>query len=108
VISTHTNAPANITNANYEEIYCCAIKPMYTGTEDNVMPFLLCFDIRHQDEGWATATHINVNDKSYDLTVDFTYKTEEDITDIAHTRWTSTAVQVDKHTIGDTIHAIPG
>jgi hypothetical protein len=70
------------------------------------MPFLLRLDIRRQDEGWAPATYISIQNKTYDLTVEFAHVTEADVTSIAKQRWTSPTVDIDKHTVGhDTCHA---
>jgi hypothetical protein len=70
------------------------------------MPFLLRLDIRHQDEGWAPAPYVQVQDKSFDLTFEFAHVTEENVSEIARSRWESPTVDTIKHTIGnDTCHA---
>jgi hypothetical protein len=70
------------------------------------MPFLLRLDIRRQDEGWAPATFITIQDTTYDLTIEFAHVTEENVTELASRRWTSHSVSTDKHTIRhDTCHS---
>jgi hypothetical protein len=55
VVLVSSKLPAYINNAKYEAICCRPIVPLYDGTEADLMPFLLCLDIRRQDEGWASA-----------------------------------------------------
>jgi hypothetical protein len=45
VLHHPSTTPAYIANANYEEICCRPIKPIYKGTKDDLMPFLLLIDI---------------------------------------------------------------
>jgi hypothetical protein len=71
--------PAYFHNAKYEDICCKAIKPIYDGTEADLMPFLLRLDIHQQDEGWAPATYITIKEKTYDLTCKFTMIKESSI-----------------------------
>jgi hypothetical protein len=92
--------PAYYNNAKYEEICCRAIKSLYDGSEEELMPFLTRIDMRRQDEGWAPATYVTVGDKTYDLTFEFAHVTEDNIIDLVHDRWTSPTKDVDKHTIG--------
>jgi hypothetical protein len=100
------SAPAYVTSAKYEEISCKPIKPTYEGNEADLMPFLLRVDIRHQDEGWASATFITNQDTTYDLMIEFVDVTEEHVTELASRRWTSHSVSTDKHNIGhDTCHS---
>ncbi len=92
-------------NAKYIDISCHGIKPLYNGTKEDLMPFLLCLDIRHQDEGWAPATYTLFKEKSYDLTYKFAHITETVIAAMVEARWTSPTVQSDKPTIDhDTSH----
>jgi hypothetical protein len=96
---TPSPAPAYVANAKYEEISCKPIRPPYEGTEADLMSFLLRLDIRRQDEGWAPATYITVAEYRYDLTIEFAHVTEENIQELASTRWKSPTVSVDKHTL---------
>jgi hypothetical protein len=80
VTASITNAPAYVTNAKYEEFCCKAIKPSYDGTEEDLMPFLLRLDIQRQDEGWAPATYIKIDDATFDLTTEFSHVTESQVT----------------------------
>lgn len=96
----HPTQPAYYSNAKYEEISCRAIKPSYDGSEEHLIPFLTRLDLRRQNEGWAPATYITINDTQYDLTCHFACVDETDITTIAKTRWTSTSIDHDKHTVG--------
>jgi hypothetical protein len=106
VASTSSMTPAYVSNAKYEAICCHLLTPLYDGTEENLMPFLLHLDIRRQDEGWAPAIYITVDTKRYDLTVEFSQVTEEDIVANAKIRWQASTVATDKHTIGhDTCNA---
>jgi hypothetical protein len=104
--SSATTNPAYFNNAKYEDICCRPIKPLYDGSEADLMPFLLGLDIRRQDEGWAPATYISIDDRIFDLTYEFAYVTELDVSALAKQRWTATTVNTDKHTVGhDTCHA---
>jgi len=80
VTASITNAPVYVTNAKYEEICCKAIKPSYDGTEEDLMPFLLRLNIWCQDEGWAPATYIKIDDATFDLTTEFSHVTESQVT----------------------------
>jgi hypothetical protein len=64
------------------------------------MPFLLCLDIHRQDEGWVPATFVEIGEKTFDLTFEFTHINEADMLTIAKTRWNKPTVDVDKHTLG--------
>ena len=99
-ITSTVPAPSYVANAKYEEIFCKAIKPTYDGTAAELMPFLLHLDICHQDEGWAPATYVKVDDKTFDLTTDFAHFTLSHIVQIVSLRWTAATVDLDKHTIG--------
>jgi hypothetical protein len=107
ITSLFSKHPAYVNNAKYEAICCRPITPTYDGTEADLVPFLLRLDIRRQDEGWAPATYVKtVNDKQYDLTLEFSQVTELDVLAIAKQRWTAPTVSDDKHTIGhDTCNA---
>jgi hypothetical protein len=50
LIGTTLITPTYMVNAKYKEISCKPIKPLYDGTTDDLMPFLLRLDIRHQDD----------------------------------------------------------
>jgi hypothetical protein len=100
VLSLHTDASVYVQNAKYEEICCRPIKPPYEGTEEDLMPFLLRLDIRRQDEGWAPATCISINDHQYDLTIQFAHVKEANIVANAECWWSSPTVAQDKHIIG--------
>jgi len=56
--------------------------------------------IRRQDEGWASATYLISEEKTYDLTTQFALDTEAMILALAEARLTSPTVDSDKHTIG--------
>jgi len=99
-ITSTVPAPSYVANAKYEEICCKATKPTYDGTEVELMPFLLCLDIRRQDEGWAPATYVKIDDKTFDLTTDFAHVMESQIVQIVSLRWTAATVDLDNHTIG--------
>jgi hypothetical protein len=109
-VSTATVAPYvpdYLNNAKFEGISCKPIKPIYNGTKVDLMPFLLCLDICHQDQGWASATYLTIDDKKYDLTSEFASITEATVIAAVHShRWQSPTMQTDQHTIGhDTFHA---
>jgi hypothetical protein len=73
--------------------------PTYDGTEADLMPFLLHLDIGRQDEGWPPATYDKtLNDKQYDLTLEFAQVTELDVLAIFKQRWTAPTVSDDNHT----------
>lgn len=98
--TNHPNKrPAYYTNAKFEEIASRAIKPTYDGSEDQLIPFLSRVDIRRQNEGWSSATYVQISDMTYDLTSNFASVSESDITRIVEARWTSPTVNVDKHTV---------
>jgi hypothetical protein len=99
-VVTPNSAPTDVTNAKYEEIACKPIKPLYEGTEEDLMPFLLRLDIQRQDEGWALATYITVDEHRYDLTIEFAHITEQNVIACAANRWSSPTVSTDKHIIG--------
>jgi hypothetical protein len=61
------------------------------------MPFLMCLDIRRQDEGWPPTTYITIGTKDYDLTCEFALVTEANIIAAIKDRWSSPTVQTDKH-----------
>jgi hypothetical protein len=106
VVSVSSKLPAYVNNAKNEAICCRPIVPLYDGTEADLMPFLLCLDIRRQDEGWAPATYITIGSKRYDLTLEFLQVTEEDVLANAKLRWNVPTVLEDKHIIGhDTCNA---
>jgi hypothetical protein len=94
------STPAYYNNAKYEEICCRAIKPIYDGSEGELMPFLTQIDIRRQDEGWAPTTYVTLNGRKLDLTYEFAHIMEADILHTVKARWTSSTVDDDKHTIG--------
>ncbi len=78
------------------------IKPQYDGSEDGLMQFSTQLDIRcqdGQDEGWAPATYIKVETRTYDLTYEFAFVPEATIVDMAKQCWTSPDVTIYKHTI---------
>lgn len=71
-----------------------------------MIPFLTRLDIRRQNEGWASATFVIINNIKYDLTSNFASISETDITIIVETRWNSPNVQTEKHTVDhDTYNA---
>jgi hypothetical protein len=94
-----SSRPAYYTNAKFEEIACRAIKPIYDGSEDQLIPFLSHLDIRRQNEGWSSATFITVTNIKYDLTSNFASVNEADIIKLAEECWTSPTVDKDKHTV---------
>jgi hypothetical protein len=49
------------------------------------MAFLLCIDIRHQDEGWAPVTYVTINRKQYELTSDFAFVMESEVIETSRT-----------------------
>jgi hypothetical protein len=73
-----------------------AIKPIYDGSEDELMSFLTRVDIRCP----SLATYITINGRKLDLTYKFAHITEADILQIVQAQWTSPTVETDKHTIG--------
>jgi hypothetical protein len=93
----HSSTPAYYNNAKFEEISYHAIKPPYNGSEDQLIPFLTKFDIRHQDEGWSPATY-TIEEKRINLTCNFALVTEITITNIAEKCWNSPDVNQAKHT----------
>jgi hypothetical protein len=99
-ISTSASMPAYYNNAKYEEITCKPLKPLYDGSEDNLMPFLTHLDVRRQNEGWALATYISVDGKTIDLCLHFAQITADQAKAAATLRWNSPTVHTDKHTIG--------
>jgi hypothetical protein len=102
-----STAPVYVTNAKYEEICCKPIKPLYEGTEEDLIPFLLHLDIRSQDEGWAPATYITIEGNQYGLTIEFAHVNEDHVTECASKPWSSSTVAIDKHSIGhDTSHLL--
>jgi hypothetical protein len=109
IVTQSSNNPAYFNNAKYEDICCKPIKPLYDGSESNLMPFLLRLDIQRQDEGWAPATYVTLDDgdsKKFDLTSEFAFVTETDVIAAIQDRWKSATVHTDKHTIGHiTCHA---
>jgi hypothetical protein len=102
IVSNTTVNPAYYNNAKYEEICCRAMKPLYDGSKEELMPFFTRLDIRRQDEGWAPATYVTTDDKTYNLTYKFAHVTEQMVTTIATTRWSAPTVHEDKHTITHT------
>jgi len=101
IATTNATLPY-VQNAKYEDICCRPIKPTYDGSEANLMPFLLRLDIRRQDEGWASATYLVFEAKTYDLTTQFALVTEAMLLASAAERWDAPTVDNDKHTIGHT------
>ncbi len=103
---SNSTTPAYVTNANYEEISCKAIKLPYDGTEDDLMPFLLRLDIQHQDEGWVPATYVKTPNKGFNLTTEFAHVMEPQVASLASDQWDAHTVDNDKHTLGhETCHA---
>lgn len=56
------------------------------------MPFLSRLDLHHQNSGWASATYLTIDDKHYDITLNVSVITENDV--IIHTNawWTSSDI----------------
>jgi hypothetical protein len=79
---------------------CCAIKPTYDGSEDQLVPFLTRLDLRRQNEGWASATYVKIAEKQLGLTLHFAMIKEEDVIGDAKAHWESLTVEEDKHSIG--------
>jgi len=92
--------PAYYSNAKYEEISCKAIKPLYNGSEENLIPFLTKLELHRQHEGWASATFVTVAGKKYDLTTHFALLTEADMQAATTDLWSSPDVEKEKHTVG--------
>jgi hypothetical protein len=92
--------PAYYNDAQYEKISCKAIKPIYDGSEEQLIPFLTKLHVQHQHEGWAPATYANINGKCYDLTTLFAFVTDTDIEAYPIQHWESLTTDQDKHSIG--------
>jgi hypothetical protein len=92
--------PAYYSNAKYEEISFKAIKPAYDGSEEGLIPFLTKLDLRLQHEDWAPATYVTIANKRHGLTVHFTSLTEADMCIATESRWDSSTIDTDKHTVG--------
>jgi hypothetical protein len=71
---------------------------------NSLIPFLTCFDLHRQNEGWAPATYVKFDGQSYNLTSNFTKITEATIINIAQTCWTSDTIDIDKHTVRHTTY----
>ncbi len=74
-----------------------AIKPIYDGSEDQLIPFLSRLDIERQNEGWAPTTYIQLHDIKYNLTSNFASVKEADIIKLAENCWNAPTVDVNKH-----------
>jgi hypothetical protein len=92
-ISSPSALPAYYSNAKYEEISCKAIKPLYNGSEENLIPFLTKLELHRQHEGWASATFVTVAGKKYDLTTHFALLTEADMQAATTDLWSSPDVE---------------
>jgi hypothetical protein len=98
--------PAYYSNAKYKEISSKGIKPLYNGSEQQLIPFLTKLDLRRQHEGWAPATYVTIDNKKHDLTTHFALISETDINLATSARWESQDIEQHKHTIGhDTYNA---
>jgi hypothetical protein len=107
---TSTRQPSYYNNAKYEDIACKPIKPLYDGSEEQLIPFLTLLDIRRKDECWRPATLCSVTNDGATTTIDlihhFTHVTEADVLTLASARWSSPTINQDMHEIGhDTFNA---
>jgi hypothetical protein len=94
--------PSYYNNAKYEDIACKPIKPLYDGSEDQLIPFLTLLDIQQKDEGWSPATFcsVTVSDKTnVDLIHHFAHVPEVAVHTLATTRWSSATLDNDMHII---------
>ncbi len=75
------------------------LSSLYDSSEDQLIPFLSHLDIWCQNEGWPSATYVQILGQTYDLTSYFASVQESDITCLAEARSTSPMVNADKHTV---------
>jgi hypothetical protein len=74
-------------------------KPLFDGSPEQLVPFLNCLDIRHQDEGWYTIIFLNIGKNKLDLTRHFAKLDGSVMLNEAKLHWISPTVNTDKHTI---------
>jgi hypothetical protein len=83
VLSRTPQPPPYYANNKCEEISCRAIAPLYDRSKEQLFPFLSRLDLHHQNEGWASATYLTIDNKQNDLTLHVSVITEYDV--ITHT-----------------------